>query len=244
MRSGASYLFILTHLVFIFGCGSRTENKNKDILTADDVVVSSLISLGPDTARRNVENIIALADCVSPGGKYTTEVHADTGGYMLFRQEYTYKPAPFEAVIENDTIGYSMDDPSARLSKEMVYGIRSHAFHLVLLQLQQRFHSFSKPVTVQNDSVILYRITAKDELKNDCTLYFDRTTGLLSVLEILNPDNKQEVIRTVFTDWRKTGDILLPYHIDIYQGSKWFTFDFIRIDINSLSFKKKVRPVN
>lgn len=242
MKNCAIHLFAFTYLAFILSCGSKQGSKKNGPLTAEDIIVASLDSIAPAIARSKVENMITIANCVSPSGNYTTEVHTTPDGYTLFRQEYTYNPSPFEAIIENDTAGYSIADPSANLPPEAVYVVRSHAFHLQLLQVQQRFHSFSRQDTVQKGDTTLYRIRAKDELDNDCTLYFDPDTGLLSILEILNPDNKQEMISTQFTEWRKTGDLKLPYHINIYQGSKLFTFDFLRIDINSPVFKKKIRP--
>ena len=234
------YLRAVLIMSALTGCYGKEKKTDDGIAGAEDIILASMSAVAPATERDKIENIISVANCISPQGSYSTIVHTAIDDYMYFRQEYKYKPEPFEAVIINDTTGYATDNLENALPKEAVYTIRGHAFHNILLELPQRFHSFSIPDTVQKDKQSCYRIKATDELNNTATLFFDRASGRLSVLDIVNPDNRQETISIRFSDWKNADQFILPHHINIEQGGKMYVFDFSVIDINSPAFKKRI----
>ncbi|MBK9728269.1 MAG: hypothetical protein IPO86_09150 [Saprospiraceae bacterium] len=176
---------------------------------------------------------------MSPNGKYSTEMHTASGGYSYFKQVYSYKPAAFETVIENKASGYELGDSLIPLSKEALYTIRSHEFHNMVLEVDHRFHDFGNPEIIEVDGMKAYRLNAKDELNNDCTLFFDIKTGLFSALHFQNPADAKETIKTKFSDWKNVKDLLLPHHVDIDQSGKKYTFDFTKVIINSPDFYYK-----
>ena len=217
--------------IFLHSCA----NENKQ--TAEQVIQTSLDAVGTKADREKIKNLVSLADCLSPGGNYTTEIHTARGGYSYFKQVYSYRPAPFEAIIENKVNGYIIGDSIKPLSKEAMYAIRSHEFHNMVLEVDQRFHDLEKPEMSKADSVKNYSIKAKDELNNDCKLFFDVKTGLLSAIHFQNPDSTKEIIKTRFSNWKKTQGLLLPHHVDIDQSGKLYSFDFTNISFNSPDFK-------
>ena len=228
----ASLLFC----IFLLGCA----NKKKQ--TAEEVIQISLNAVGKKTSREQIKNLVSLADCISPNGKYTTEIHTVSGGYSYFKQIYTYKPTPFEAVIENKVNGYVIGDSIKPLSKEAICAIRSHEFHNMILEVDQRFHDLEKPEMIKADVVKTYSIKAKDELNNACKLFFDVKTGLLSAIHFQNSDSTKEIIKTRFSNWKKVQEILLPHHVDIDQSGKMYSFDFTSIHFNDPDFNyKKVK---
>lgn len=219
--------------IFLYSCA----NENKQ--TAEEVIQTSLDAVGTKADREKIQNLVSLADCMSPKGKYTTEIHTASPGYSYFKQVYSYKPAAFEAVIENKTQGYVIGDSIKSLPKEAVYTIRSHEFHNIIFEVDQRFHDFEKPENIEADGMKAYRLKAKDELKNECTLFFDIKTGLLSALHFQNPADAKEIIKIKLSIWKKLQDLLLPQHVDIDQSGKKYTFDFTKVIFNSPDFHYK-----
>ena len=216
-----------------------TDQKKQNLQTADGIIWASLNAVGTKTDREKIQNLVSLADCMSPNGKYTTEIHTAHVGYSYFKQEYSYKPVSFEAVIENKASGYMIGDSIEPLSREAIYAIRSHEFHSMILEIDQRFHDLEKPEMIKADSVNIYSIKAKDELNNGCKLFFDVKTGLLSAIHFQNPDSTKALIKTHFSNWKSVQGLLLPYHVDIDQSGKLYSFNFTGIRINDPGFSYK-----
>jgi hypothetical protein len=224
------FCFLLS--ILLYGC-SNTEEQS-----AEKIIQASLDAIGTRAHREKIQNLVSLADCISPTGKYTTEIHTASGGYSYFKQVYSYKPKPFEAVIENRDSGFITGDTLMRLSKETISVIRGHEFQSILLEMDKRFHDFEKPEKIDIEGVNVYRVKVKDELHNGCLLFFELKTGLLCAIHAQNPADPKEMIATEFSRWRKQQELLLPTHIAIKQGEKRYSFDFIKIVFNSPDFKK------
>ncbi|MBK8282883.1 MAG: hypothetical protein IPK94_22800 [Saprospiraceae bacterium] len=106
-RSGQSNNFILFILILCCSCVNPTNREEVNDKSAEDIVEASLNAVGNKANRDKIANLVSMADCISPDGKYTTEIHTAVEGYSFFKQVYSYKPASFEAVIKKKTKGYS-----------------------------------------------------------------------------------------------------------------------------------------
>src|SRR6188508_1626781 len=84
-----------------------SQNKKPD---PPSIIVESMNVVAPDSIRKDFKNLISIADCVSPLGKYTTQVNSTSDGYMYFKQTFSYKPERFEAVFLKDSAWYSLND--------------------------------------------------------------------------------------------------------------------------------------
>lgn len=241
-RSLMNRLFLSAHLVIMVPgmlCCSCTRAKEKKIPSAEQVIEASLHAVGSKADREVVKNMISLANCSSPGGSYTTEIHTASGGYSYFKQKYSYKPNVYEAVIRNKTSGIQLTDPGNRLNRETVYTIRGHEFINMILEIDQRFHNFQEPEMVEADKVKSYRLKAKDELDHPCYLFFDMKTDLLTSLHFQDPVNEKEIIVIKFTGWKKVQGLQVPHHVEIKQGEKLFTFNMVKILFNDPGFQEK-----
>lgn len=241
-RSAINKLFLSMHLLvmvpcMIFcGCSGWKEKKTR---SAEQVIETSLHVVGSETDRESVSNMISIANCSSPSGSYTTEIHTALGGYSYFKQKYSYKPNVYEVVIFNKTSGIRLMDPGSQLNRAAVYTIRGHEFINMILEVNQRFRNFQEPEIVEADSVKLYRLKATDELDHPCYLFFDVKKKLFTALQFQDPINEKEIIIIKFAGWRKVQELQLPHHVEIIQGDKTFTFDFTRIVFNDPGFQKK-----
>jgi hypothetical protein len=225
--------FCFLFSILLYGC------SNQHGQSAEKIILASLDAIGTKEDRQKIQNLISSADCISPDGKYTTEIHTASGGYSYFKQIYSYKPTEFEAFIENRDSGFIISDTLIPLSQETISMIRGHEFQNIVLEIDKRFHDFEKPENIESDGMKAYRIKVKDEANNECSLFFDVTTGLLSAIHFQNPGSVKENIKTRLSNWKEVQGILLPFHADIDQSGKLYIFDFNSIIFNSPGFKYK-----
>jgi len=239
-RSGQSNNFILFIFILFCSCVTPTNKEALNDKSAEDMVEASLNAVGNKSNREKIMNLISMADCISPDGKYTTEIHTAVEGYSFFKQVYSYKPETFEAVIEKRIKGYSFFDSVRPLSREAVYSIRSHEFQNIVLELNERYHDFEVPTKGKIAATLVNQVKAKDELNHPCLLSFDHDTRLLTAIEIQNPDTLNEVLTIKFSNWKKIENLLMPYLVTIDQSGKYYVFNFIKLQFNSPDFKYKL----
>lgn len=225
------FCFLLCNL--LYSCSNSKEQS------AEKIIQASLNAVGTKADRDKIQNLVSFADCISPDGKYTTEIHTASDGYTYFKQVYSYNPELFEAVIENKIRGFSISDSVKPLSKEVVYTIRGHTFQNIVLEQDKRFHDFERPVKTERDGLKMYEVKAKDELNHPCLIFFDHDSMLPTALHIQNPGDVHEVLKIKFSNWKKIQGILMPCKVTIDQSGKVYSFNFTKLRFNSPDFKYK-----
>ena len=239
MKKYSPLPFLVIIGLFFHIIGAAQNRQEQKLPSSSAILKASLKAIGKAKTIHQIENITSLAQCKGPNGTYTTEVHTHRNGYGYFKQVYSYRDVPFEIITKGTTSGFIPGKPQEAISPNTVYAIRSHHFHNVILEVQQRFHDFEPTQLVAISGHDFFQIKAKDELNHPCSLFFDPLTHRLEAFYIQNPDNLQEILKIRFSDWRNIQGLNLPQHLEIEQGDKIFTFDFVKIILNAPDFLEK-----
>lgn len=229
-------LFALLVTVSVFLSCRGPEKPQEAIPSVEALLQASLNSVGVAAERDKVQNLIAIADCLSPKGSYQTITHSARGGYTYFKQVFSFSPEAYEAVIQNKTTGIQLGDSSAVLSPAERAIVRGHEFHFILLELKTRFHSFAQVKALVNDSVNCYVLNAQDEWNKPVSLYFDQENMRLLELEIRNPEDPEQRIRTHFLNWKQQDGLFLPFLVEIEQGGRKYRLNYQQLLINAPGF--------
>lgn len=215
--------------MFLLLCAVMACTKNP---SAEDLLDNTVHAI---TSADTIRTFITEADCVGPKGTYTTVLHSGPD-YTYFKQTYSYSDNSFEAVIINDSAFQLVNDSiSGALDKEIISALKSHEFHMILIDLKERFHQFSEPEYLSNQ----IKIDALDELNNPIAIYVGKDSPEVQSITMRNPGDTTETINFSYTDWQLIQGIRLPKHIIIQQGKdKTFTFDFTKVEVNSKDFQR------
>lgn len=112
----------------------------RQVVDSDAIFKAAINAMGGTDAVRNVYSIRAFAECTSPRGPYTTEIHSARGDRLWFKQSNPERD-DFVATINGRCVWTI--DPSTQQAEELPVHVRSmlrgHEFQLIPLILEERF---------------------------------------------------------------------------------------------------------
>ncbi len=182
-----------------------------------------------------IQDIISIADCNSPFGTYTTEVHSLSDGSCYFIQKFNEAEAPFRVRVDSIQQGYVVDENNSvidTLSQEDVEMIRSHEIHKMSID-PNHFYSklqFKSKVIHQEKDHELY--TGEDRLGNPVRLFYKPDEKLISKIELRNPKDTTQTIELFYDGWVESKYGEMAKEIRIVQAEKdtfYFNFRFLEI---------------
>ncbi|MDG2450188.1 MAG: hypothetical protein P8M34_11140 [Saprospiraceae bacterium] len=159
-----------------------------------------------------IQNIISIADCSSPFGLYTTEVHSLEDGSCYFVQKFSDTEAPFEVKINFDNVGFLINNQDSiidTLSLEDVEMIRGHEFHKLSMNPAFFFDDIRHSKSIEFQGCINEIYSGKDGLGNPVSIYYNKRKKLVNKIELLNPKDKSQSIEIIYAKWvpSKYGEI-------------------------------------
>lgn len=185
--------------------------------------------LGCQDQESKIETLITKANCKGPGGVYTTEVHANTSGYTLFHQEYSYRDYTYTNISYNDSTGVVLrnDSLTGKIGRQKVFFGKGHSFHFIAEYPESYF--YRKPEGGWQDL-----------LGNETTIQFDSVNNRLVSFEFINPFDTSQTINVVYSDWQDFDGFSLAKNIKITQADTLeFRFDYEKVLVNSEEFEKR-----
>jgi hypothetical protein len=214
--------------------------------TPDNLFESSRAALGTPQAIAAIESISAFANCTSPHGEYTTEIHSARGGRVRFKQTWANRN-PIQVIINSDgawatDIVTGESDPIDAPSVSMV---REHEFQMLPLTLAERYHDAQPAQEIEWNNVSCFQIQARDDMHLPCAHFFRRDDHRWLGMELTNTRHVGNTIRVVVQEWRTVENVLLPSRVSAIDANGEYILDFNDIRLNQASaalFKEPVSP--
>lgn len=182
-------------------------------------------AMGGEAAVARVATLRFAADCVGPGGPFVTEVASARDGRVSFVQRFPTRP-DFGA-------GVSLDGPWQRSgdgrvdSLGAVLGsvVTAHEMHLLAIGPESRYTAPRALSPRVLDGRDVHVVELSDALGAPVTFFYDAGTGLPAAFSPANHTGRgADSILTRFDGWRRVGDLLLPFAMDIEQGEDRYRY--------------------
>jgi len=235
---------ITLSLLGVLLLAGETFSQTQQLVESDktsfgQIFFASLNAMGGEKELRKIQGITALADCVGPRGKYTTEIYSAHGDRLLFKQ-VSAEGEMFLGYVNGEHT-WTKNEKSGHVSsldKAYASMFRGHEFQLMAIILPERF----KNPVVENEENFAgkrcHKIRMIDELGNPCQVYFDTNSHLLAGLIIADPrSDKGETVRVVFNEWKKVGKVMLPSKVTATDKSGDWVLDFHDLKLNEVDEK-------
>ena len=182
-----------------------------------------------------IRDIISLADCDSPFGKYTTEVRSSADGSCYFHQKFAESDAPFIVKIDSSNSGFILNENDSvlnTLAREDVELIRGHEIHKMSIDPWFFFERlvYRKKAKQLNATFDLY--TGLDKLKHPVKIYYQPDKKLISRIELRNPKDTSQTIEIVYDKWIQGKFGPMVKKVEIIQAKKdtfYFNFSSLKI---------------
>ncbi|MEQ8582415.1 MAG: hypothetical protein RIC30_02235 [Marinoscillum sp.] len=189
-----------------------------------------------------IRSLSTLSNCVGPEGNYTTYTSSSfTDDYVLFQQDYDYKPNPFYALILDKEEGYGLDENlvvQGPLSKPVIAVLKAHEFHEVMLQPERRYFRMRLLEDTTFFDQKCHQLIASDHLGLPVRLYFDKKSRLMAGISQVNPYKKGEIIQVHFEKWNKKNTPVIFEQLTILQGSETYSFEYEYVDFSTEEIEK------
>ena len=229
MKTPAAFLFLMFVILIMDSCIDKETTKG-------------ILTLEPKYGQ--IQDIISIADCSSPFGEYTTEVHSLADGSCYFIQKFDDNEVPFAVKVDSINQGYLIGENNSiidTLSREDVEMIRSHEIHKMSID-PSHFYSdlqYKKNATYKEKEHELYK--GVDGLGNSVHIFYCREEKLISKIELQNPKDTTQTIELFYDGWVQSKYGAMVKEIHIVQAKKdTFFFTFKSVEIRGESGNTKV----
>lgn len=206
--------------------------------TADQVVGRMLDAIGSESARTNVRSLRTIAEGSGPDGLFVTSVTSIRPDTVYFHQQTGLGVTEIWSTTER-TWGGSRGEAYAEFGPSVRAFVRNHEFHLLLLDIRERFSAFALDGTETVNGESCLRVGMSDEHGRDASVCVRERDWQPLELELDSPD-ADGPIRIEFSDWREVDGLRLFYSFRLQEGSdQVFTYDYV--EIATSSFGQEIR---
>ena len=187
-------------LATILSCSNNTKQKEINL----------------DKKYTEIQDIYSIANCDSPFGKYTTEVHSFIDGSCYFKQEFLDNNSPFIVKIDSNNKGYIIDenevvmDTLGKLDVEMIRGHEIHKmsinpkFYFKNLVYQMQEKHLGNDHELYNGNDVLNKTNAIICYCNRIVTIFDNEIPFVGSVESRNPFVNNRCLISDFTRQSKS----------------------------------------
>ena len=200
--------------------------------SAGALLDSMIEALGGRAALDEVRSMAVEAVCSGPGGQFTTQVRSVRGAGTYFRQASSDGTTRIWSTPER-TWSLAGDGSVRELPDGVRSFVRGHEFHLLVLEVEERFsgHRLGDSENVGGESA--HRIEMVDGEGLPAVLWLGRETSLPLALEV-NPEGAAGPVRVYFQDWNSFDGVRLFRSFELTEGDeREFRYDYVTIELNA-----------
>jgi len=221
MNSRTRMASLLLTLLALPGAAAASEPP-----AAIDAMLSAL---GGREELSGLRSLAVEAHCTGPQGEFRTTVESLLPDSTYFAQS----SAEGETVIwstADRTWRRKADGAIEELSPDVRYFVRSHEFHLLLFQIEDRFANHEAAGVGEWNDEPCRLVTMEDESGAPASICISSLNDLPLYLE-LNPQGAEGPVRVMFEDWREVGGLRYFFAFTLTEGpGRRFTYDYERIE--------------
>lgn len=223
-RNRPSVIFRFLCLALLAACGARP--------TGDEIVTNMLDAIGPDGARASVRSLRTVAEGSGPTGLFVTSVTSIRPDTVYFHQQTGLGATEIWSTPDR-TWGGSQGEAYAEFGPSVRSFVRHHEFHLLLLDIRERFSGFTFAGEDAVNGEACLRVTMTDEGGGTASLCV-RESDWLPLELVLESAEAEGPIRIQFGDWSSVDGLDLFHSFRLYEGEDdVFTYDYVEISASS-----------
>jgi hypothetical protein len=216
-----------------------------DRVRAYEILSRARAALGGEEAVARVATLRLVADCEGPRGPFRTTVASARDGRVALLQEFPSRPRFAAGIGLGGGWQRSGDDPPVD-SLDAVLGtvVTGHEVHLLALAPEARFTAPVGRPSERLDGRDARVVRFVDALGAPVDFLYDAGTGRPLGFRLVNHTGRGAAdILTRFEDWRRVGDVLLPFVIAITQGDDVYRYTIVQATTDWLT-ERAFRPAD
>ncbi|HEX7720341.1 MAG TPA: hypothetical protein VF389_11090 [Woeseiaceae bacterium] len=199
-----------------------------------------LDALGNERARDNVRGLRTVAECSGPDDHFVTTVTSLRPDTVYFHQQTGLGATEIWSTPDR-TWGGSNQEAYAELAPAVRELVRRHEFHLMLIDLPNRFSNFTMQGEAQVGDIPCLHITMTDEFGAAAAICIGEADGLPVELQLVT-ERDDGPIRIEFADWRVVDGINWFHAFRLTESSEDFHYEFIEIETSSFGHEADIAP--
>ena len=212
-----------------------------ETLSADQVLDSMITAVASRPSRSAIQSLTATAECMGPDGAFDTTVTSIRPDTVYFRQASERGITEIWSTAER-TWGGNVGEEYESLTSQVRDFVRGHEFHLMIIDIKDRFSEFELVGREKMGDTDCLRISMKDAADADASVCVRSDDWLPAEMQ-LNPGSAAGPIRIVFDDWRESQGLNLFHAIDlIEEPDRVFSYDYVDISVNTFAVEMRVPP--
>lgn len=207
---------------------------------AGEAVERMLDAIGSERARDNVRGLRTVADCTGPDGKFITTVTSIRPDTVHFHQQAAQGATEIWSTPDR-TWGGSNQEAYAELAPGIRELVRHHEFHLMLLDILNRFSNFELQGEDRVGNRKCLRITMTDEFGAAADICIGEEDWLPVELQLAT-ERADGPIRIEFADWQVVEGINWFQTLRLTESADVFNYEFIEIETSSFVQETDIAP--
>jgi hypothetical protein len=236
---GGRQRFVALAALFAAGTGCA----DGEALSVDRVLDSMESAVASGRSRNAIQSLTATAECTGPDGAFETTVTSIRPDTVYFRRASARGITEIWSTAER-TWGGTAGEEYESLTPQVRDFVRGHEFHLMVIDVKDRFSDFELVGPEKAEDADCLRISMKDEAGADASVCV-RTDNWLPAEMQLNPDGSAGPVRIVFDDWRVSDGLNLFHAIELTEDPDLvFSYEYVDISVNTFAAEMRVPPPN